>query len=174
MAKQDIQENEIEGADEMLDEGGSEPRVYELGFHLDPELPTEEVKKEYQALRALIAGKGTVIAEGEPEKIPLAYTISRQETSGRRDFDSAYFAWIVYETPAENHDELITTAGATKRIIRFIDLLTTKDAARHSVEIREISQKMIERTKEPVEVEKESTETEIDTELDAALERTAV
>jgi ribosomal protein S6 len=174
MAKQDIQENEIESADEMLDEGGSEPRVYELGFHLDPELPTEEVKKEYQAQRVLIAKKGTVIAEGEPEKIPLAYTISRQDTSGRRDFDSAYFAWIVYETPAENHAEVIAAAGANKRIIRFIDLLTTKDAARHSVEIREISQKMTERAKEPVEKESIETETAIDTELDAALERTAV
>ena len=31
--------------DETLEETGSDPRVYELGFHLDPELPTEEVKK---------------------------------------------------------------------------------------------------------------------------------
>ena len=33
--------------DETLEDEGGEPRVYELGFHLDPELPTEEVKKAY-------------------------------------------------------------------------------------------------------------------------------
>ncbi|OGG92721.1 hypothetical protein A2609_01300 [Candidatus Kaiserbacteria bacterium RIFOXYD1_FULL_47_14] len=168
MAKQNIQENEAEGTDEALDGEGSEPRVYELGFHLDPELPTEEVKKAYKTVRELIAKKSTIVAEGEPEKIPLAYTISRQETSCRRDFDSAYFSWIVYEASAEDHAYIITTVGVDKRIIRFIDLLTTKDAARHSVEIREISQKMSERVKEP--------ESEIVSgiELDAALERTAL
>ena len=39
------------GADTAIDEVGDEPRVYELGFHLDPELPAEEVKKAYQAVR---------------------------------------------------------------------------------------------------------------------------
>ena len=162
MANQDI---DIE-TEEIAEDTGSEPRVYELGFHLDPELPTEEVKKAYQAMRTFIAKKGTVVAEGEPENVQLAYTISRQETGGRRDFDSAHFSWVVYEASAENHAEILTTANADKRIIRFIDLITTKDAARHSVEVRELSQKMPERVKEPEDV--------TNVELDAALERAAI
>jgi len=162
MAKQDI-DMEIS---EIEEDDGSEPRVYELGFHLDPELPTEEVKKAYQIMREFIVKKGTVIAESEPEKIPLAYTISRQETNGRRDFDSAYFSWIVYEALPENHSEVITTAGADKRIIRFIDLLTTKDAARHSSEMRELFMKTPERTKE--------TEVDSNAELDTVIEHSAI
>lgn len=154
------------GVEETLEDVGSQPRVYELGFHLDPELPVEEVKKEYQTVRELIESKGTLVAEGEPNKIQLAYTISRQETSGRRDFNSAYFAWVVYEVTAENHAEIITAAGADKRIIRFIDLLTTKDAARHSAEMREISLKMPERTEDQEEAAV--------AELDAALEHVVV
>ncbi|MBI5406043.1 30S ribosomal protein S6 [Candidatus Kaiserbacteria bacterium] len=149
-------------ADEMLDDAGSEPRVYELGFHLDPELPTEEVKKAYQAVCGLISGKGTLVAEGEPEKTQLAYTISRQEVAGRRDFDSAYFSWIVYEADASNHADIIAAVSANKHIVRFIDLLTTKDAARHSVEMRAISMKMPERA--------EDANATLGTELDAALE----
>src|SRR5438105_6292788 len=103
MAKQDTEMR----AEDMLEVVGGEPRVYELGFHLDPELPTEEVKKAYQAVHSLVASKGTVIAEVEPEKIQLAYTISRQEVSGRRDFSSAYFAWVVYETTPESHAEVV-------------------------------------------------------------------
>ena len=154
-------------ADETLENEGSEPRVYELGFHLDPELPIEEVKKAYQAIRTTIMEKGTLVAEGEPQKIQLAYTISRQEVAGRRDFDSTYFSWIVYETSAEPHAEVLKAANAEKRIVRFIDLLTTKDAARHAVEVRELSLKT---SSERVE----SPETATSAELDAALESVAI
>lgn len=153
-------------ADETLEDAGSEPRVYELGFHLDPELPVEEVKKAYQAIRELIMRNGTLVAEGGPEKIQLAYTISRRETAGRRDFNSAYFSWIVYEAPAMGHAEIVTAANADKRIIRFINLLTTKDAARHAVEMRELSLKTPERT--------EDSEAVAGAELDAALEHVVV
>lgn len=145
---------------------GSDPRVYELGFHLDPELPTEEVKKAYQAVRELIAEKASVVAEGEPEKIQLAYTISRQEVSGRRDFDSAFFSWIVYETTPEAHAEIIAAAAENKHIIRFIDVITTKDAARHAVELHELSLKTPERPEEA--------EAAAGAELDAALENVVV
>ena len=161
MAKNQGEEREDEHEDT------AEPRVYEFGFHLNPELPTEEVKKEYRGIRSLIASKGTLIAEGEPHKVQLAYTISRQETAGRRDFDSAYFSWIVYEATAENHAEIVTTAGANSRIVRFIDLITTKDAARHSVEMHELSLKVPER-------EGTTNEVTANTELDAALENIVV
>jgi len=150
----------------IADDMGSEPRVYELGFHLDPELASEEVKKAYEAMREFIAKKNTLVAEGEPQTVRLAYTISRQDTAGRRDFNSAHFCWIVYEAPAENHAEILNAASADKRIIRFIDLLTTKDAARHSVELRELFIKVPEREKEPEEV--------LATELDAALEHATI
>jgi ribosomal protein S6 len=153
-------------ADEVRDDAGSDPRVYELGFHLDPELPVEEAKKAYQAVRALVLVKGTIVAEGEPEKIQLAYTISRQEVAGRRDFDSAYFSWIVYEAVPEAHAEVIAAAQADKKIVRFIDLITTKDAARHSVEMREIAIK----TPPP----EEDSDLTANAELDAALENVVV
>src|SRR3989344_7604159 len=155
-------------ADEASDESG-EPRVYELGFHLDPELPTEEVKRAYQDIREFVESKGPIVAEGAPEMLQLAYTISRQGHSGaqvRRDFDSAYFCWVVYETSAPSHAELLSAASADKRIIRFIDLITTKDAARHSVEIREISLKTPERAPD--------LEAVAGAELDAALENAVI
>lgn len=166
-------EEEMRG--EELENSGSDPRVYELGFHLDSELPVEEVKKAYQDMRGRITGEGlpagrqgTVVAEGEPEKIPLAYTISRQDTSGRRDFDSAYFSWIAYEATPRDHAEVLTAANADKRVIRFIDILTTKEAVRHAVEMREFSekQKAPERVEEP--------EVAASAELDAALENVVV
>lgn len=143
-----------------------ETRVYELGFHLDPELPAEEVRAAYQAMRGLIEGKGELVAEGEPEKMELAYTISRQDVSGRRDFDSAYFCWIAYEASVDSHAEVVSAAGAEKRIIRFIDVATDKEAARHAVERRELAVKTAGPDSEA--------ELPADAALDAALESVAI
>lgn len=151
---------------EALENEGFESRVYELGFHLDPELPTEEVKKAYQSVRNVIQEKGGIVVESEPEKIQLAYTISRQEVAGRRDFDSAYFAWIVYETSVDNHTEVLSAVNAEKRIIRFIDLITTKEAARHFIEARELA------VKAPESVE--DAETALGADLDAAIESAVI
>ena len=131
-----------------------EPRVYELGFHLDPELSAEEVKKACQSIRDAILEKGgSIVAEGEPFMVQLAYTVSRQETTGRHDFSAAYFTWIAYELSARDHDEILSAANADKRIFRFIDVLTTKDAARHAAEMREIALKAT--TGSPAEEEEE-------------------
>ena len=161
MAKQD-QDTDTSADDALIDVSGN-PRVYELGFHLDPELPTEEMKKAYHTIREFIGKMGTIVAEGEPQKIQLAYTISRQETAGRRDFDSAYFAWIAYETSAENHARVLEVAKAESRFIRFIDVLTTKEAARHAAEMRLMAAKVA-----PIAPEKD--ESTSDAELDAALD----
>lgn len=162
MAKNQDEEVIVADTEDM----GAEARVYELGFHLDPELPIEEVKKVYQSLHDLIASKGTIVTEVEPEKIQLAYTISRQEVAGRRDFNSAYFAWIVYEMVATEHTEVITAAKANKFVVRFIDLITTKDEARHAFEVHELLAKVPET--------KEDSEEVLNTELDAALENAVI
>jgi ribosomal protein S6 len=154
-----------EKGDMLMDEGdSSEMRVYELAFHLDPELSESEAKKAYETLRDLAVSRGSLVAEGTPEKIQLAYTISRSENAGRRDFDSAYFSWVAYETDGEGHEAVIDAARAEKRIIRFLDIRTTKEAARHSAEVREM------REKAPEKPEGESVS---DAELNAALEEAA-
>lgn len=116
----------------------TETRVYELGFHLDGELPQEEVKKAYQGIRDRISAVGTVVAEGEPTKVPLAYTISRQETTGRRDFDSAFFCWVAYEADGSGHEDLLEFVKGQSNIIRYLDIRTTKDAAKHAAEMHEL------------------------------------
>ncbi|HYE22847.1 MAG TPA: hypothetical protein VEA92_00100 [Candidatus Paceibacterota bacterium] len=131
-------EHGVDSTELEIEEGNNETRTYELGFHIDPELPQEEVKKTYQAIREKIAAAGDIVAEGEPEKIQLAYTISRQETTGRRDFVSAYFAWIAYDATTEGHGTVLEMAQSEPRFVRFIDLKTTKEAATHAAEMHEI------------------------------------
>jgi ribosomal protein S6 len=156
-------DNGAEGTEPGSEMGYNESRVYELGFHLDSELPTEEVKKTYQSLRDVIASAGPIIAEGEPVKVPLAYTISRQEQTGRRDWNSAFFCWIAYETDAAGHASVLEAVKGENRIVRFLDIRTTVEAAKHSAEMAEIYARMPGEEGEPLE------EAVRDEELDAAL-----
>jgi ribosomal protein S6 len=165
MAKKDIKA--AEAVEEALDTDHAEHRVYELGFHLDPELTESDAKKAYQALRDLAASKGSIVAEGEPQKVQLAYTVSRTEQSVRRDFDSSFFSWFAYEVDGAGHDAVVEAAKAENRIFRFIDLRTTKEAAQHSAEMHEIMLKAAQDKRDMVEEEVS------DTELDAALKEVA-
>jgi ribosomal protein S6 len=101
--------------------------------------------------------------------IQLAYTISRQDTTGRRDFNSAYFCWIAYEATTESHDEVLAAVRENKNIVRYIDLTTTKEAARHSVEIREFTA-----ATKGKEEDAEEAEAVADAELDAALQSATI
>ena len=164
MAKKEIEAPE---RDEELDADHAEMRVYELGFHIDPELSQEEVKKVYQGIKDVIEAGGEVVAEGAPEKIQLAYTISRMEHAGRHDFDQSQFAWIAYETDGEGHEKVAAAARAETRIFRFLDIRTTKEEAKHSAEVAEM---MRQAATEQETVEEEVSETE----LDAALKEVGV
>ena len=159
-------EAEIEATDIEMESNHAEPRVYELGFHIDGELPQEDAKKAYQAIKELISSNGTVISEGEAEKIQLAYTISRMEPTGRRDWDTAYFGWIAYEATGEGHDAVLRAAGANSKLVRFLDLRTSKDEAMHAAEMHEFYRK----APEAAVVEEEAA----DAELDAALKEAGV
>ena len=150
-------------AQEEILQDHAEPRVYELGFHIDPELGAEEAKKVYQNIRTKIASLGTVVAEGEPQKLQLAYTISRKDQAGRRDFDASFFAWIAYETVGEGHTAVTTAAHEDRNIFRFIDLQTTKEGAQHSAQMHEMLAQAAAKA-EPTDEDEVS-----DVEIDAAL-----
>lgn len=157
-------EHGADGTELESGEGYNESRIYELGFHIDPELPQEEVKKVYQGIREKAASVGSLVAEGEPQRIPLAYTISRQEPAGRRDFNSAYFAWVAYEADGAGHDEMLALAKGNQSLVRYLDVKTDREAAAHAAEMHEIYAKLGEKE------EGQTPEEEVnDAELDAAL-----
>ncbi|MBA3789232.1 30S ribosomal protein S6 [Patescibacteria group bacterium] len=164
MAREDAEEKKDMNADIESESNHAEPRVYELSFHIDADLPQEEAKKAYEALKdAISSNDGSLLAEGEPEKIQLAYTISRMEPAGRRDWDASFFGWLAYESTGEGHNAVIRTAGADGRIFRFLDVRTTKDAAKHSAEMHEFYRKAPE-----AHAEEEAADLELDTALKEA------
>ncbi len=117
---------------EESDANHSESRVYELGFHIDPDLPKQKVKELFQGIKNSIADAGTVIAIGEPHRLQLAYTISRMERTGRHDFSSAFFGWVVYQSDGEAHTRVMDMIKEHNDVFRYIDVRTTKEAGEHA------------------------------------------
>ncbi|HEX2792156.1 MAG TPA: hypothetical protein VHO23_00320 [Candidatus Paceibacterota bacterium] len=157
-----------ETTEQTPEAGYNESRIYELSFHIDPELPQEEVKKVYQGIREHMASVGSVVAEGEPQRIPLAYTISRMETGGRRDFNSSYFAWVAYEADGAGHDA-VNASMKNPSIVRFLDIRTDREAAQHAAELHEMYARIGEKQEGMTDEEEVN-----DTQLDAALKDAGV
>lgn len=161
------QKEEIQGEMEAQEVDPAEARVYEIAFHIDPELPSEEVKKVYEGIRAVVQDAGPIFAESAPKKLQLAYTISRSDTAGRRDFDTAFFGWIAYEAQGTGHDAVLAAVKEETRIFRSLDLRTTKEQAEHVSELEQIAA-----TTAPAP--SDDAEDVSDAELSAALEEAAV
>lgn len=140
MAKKKTDDEAVAAVETETDAEHTELRAYELGFHIDPDLGAEEAKKVYQGIRSVVEVAGAVLSEGEPQKVALAYTVSRMEHGGRRDFTGSNFAWIAYETDGQGHEKVAEAARAENRIFRFIDIRTTKEGAKHSAELYEAMQ----------------------------------
>ncbi len=162
----------IEGAEMEQDSADhGELRVYELGFHIDSELPETAMKKVWENIHATIEKAGTIVAEGAPIKVPLAYTISRQEHAGRRDFNSSFFAWIAYETDGKGHVAITEAAKADSSIFRFLDVRTNKEAAQQAEQLQEI---MLKAEQDLFAQNDETDAPALDEELDAALKEVTV
>ena len=110
----------------------TELRAYELGFHIDTELPKQKVKDLFQNLKKSIEDVGTVISVGEPHRITLAYTISLMEHSGRHDFSTSFFGWIAYDANGPAHIKIMEMVKERSDIFRYIDIRTTKEEAQHA------------------------------------------
>jgi ribosomal protein S6 len=116
----------------LMEQGDT--KVYEVGFHIDPNLSETDVKKTYEDVKALLGKKGSLVAEGVSRRVQLSYTISRMEEQGRQDFDSAYFAWVAYEGSGEDQPFIEEALREDKRIIRFILVKTTREAVKYAEE----------------------------------------
>lgn len=157
---------EITGEDEA-----GEARVYELGFHIDPDKSEKDTQNIFDSIKQTAEKAGSIIAIGAPHKITLAYTISRMSPKGREDFNGSYFAWLAYEAGVAGHDAVLEKVKKENAIFRFLDIKTTKEEAKLGEELHNAR---MESAQAKPEEEKEVDAEAIDMELDAVLKEAGV
>ncbi len=99
----------------------TEPRVYELGYHLIPTLSVEQIPTASGAVRGMIERiSKEIISEELPVFIDLAYQIVKTVEHKNKRFDDAYFGWIKFEATPEGIATLEETLKGDGNVLRYL------------------------------------------------------
>jgi len=106
----------------------TEPRVYELGYHLVPTLAVEQIAAASGAVRGMIEQiSKDIIAEELPVFIDLAYTVVKTVDHKNKRFDNAYFGWVKFEATPESIATLEEALKKDDNVLRYMVVKTIKE-----------------------------------------------
>lgn len=109
-------------------------RVYEVGYHIISTVKEDEVEQVVNKIRTAIEEMGgSLIAEGAPQSLALAYPMYVSEGGKNTGFDRTYFGWIKFEGKTDEIHALRDTLRANEQVLRFIIFQTTREETRASV-----------------------------------------
>ncbi len=107
----------------------SEPKVYELGFHLVPTIAEDAVEKEFDLIKAMISKEGgEFVSEGKPELINLTYAMSKVVKAIKSNYSKAYFAWVKFEVVPEAVEAIKKDLDASATVLRYLLVSTVKES----------------------------------------------
>ena len=116
--------------------------VYELGYHLLPDIPEDKVPEEVNKIKKLLESfDAEFISEGEPEFMDLAYTIYVPRGGHNDKYNQAYFGWIKFRAPKANLPELQKELKLNQSILRFILFKTVEEDTRANIKIEDENKK---------------------------------
>ncbi|MDB4984184.1 MAG: Ribosomal protein [Patescibacteria group bacterium] len=105
-----------------------EPRIYEIGYLLSPAVRDEDLETRVSELKETLAKFGaTVISEGAPEFIDLAYEMTRVIDNKNVRFNQAYFGWVKIEIEPKGIALVKEFMDANIGIIRYLLILSTRE-----------------------------------------------
>lgn len=106
----------------------TEPRIYELGYHLVPTLSSEQIPEASGAVRGMIERiSKDIIAEELPVFIDLAYTVVKTIEHRNKRFDQAYFGWIKFEASPSGIAELEDSLKKDENVLRYLVMKTIRE-----------------------------------------------
>ncbi len=116
----------MEKVEQVEKEGGVQ--VYELGYHIVSTVAEENVAKEVETLKAIVLKDGgSLISEGEPKLINLAYSMTKSVADSKKKFDTAYFGWIKFEAKSELIPEMKKKIDASSTVLRYLLIKTVRE-----------------------------------------------
>jgi ribosomal protein S6 len=112
----------------MIHQEHTEPRVYELGYHLVSTLPEEKIPEASGAVRAMIEQiSKDIIAEELPIFIELAYPIVKTVEHKNQTFTDAYFGWIKFAGSPEGIAVLEEGLKKDQNVLRYLVVKTLRE-----------------------------------------------
>jgi len=103
-------------------------RTYELGYILAPTVPETEVSVAIDGFKSAISAlEGTILGEGAPEFIDLAYTMEKSIASKKYKYSQGYFGWIKFDATPEAMEGLKKTLDGIHELVRYILIKTSAE-----------------------------------------------
>jgi ribosomal protein S6 len=116
----------MEKVEKQVEEGGNQ--VYELGYHIVSTVAEENLPKEVEALKVIILKDGgSLVSEGEPKLINLAYPMTKSVADIKKKFTSAYFGWIKFETKSELMPGIKKAVDNQSNVLRYLLIKTVRE-----------------------------------------------
>ena len=107
----------------------TEPRIYELGYHLVPTVSEEQIPGISGAVRGMIEKNSIeVISEELPVFIDLAYQIIKTVDHRNKRFDEAYFGWIKFEGSPEGIAVIEEGLKNNENVLRYLVVKTLRES----------------------------------------------
>lgn len=112
----------------MKEEKKDNIEIYELGYHLVPDITDSGVASEVAILKNKIESLGgNFISDAFPEQRNLSYDISKRVEGGYKTFSKSYFGWFKFELNKDKIQELHLFVDKMSSIVRFIIVKTVRE-----------------------------------------------
>jgi ribosomal protein S6 len=116
----------MEKVEKQVEEGGGQ--VYELGYHIVSTVAEENLPKEVETLKAIVLKDGgSLVTEGEPKLINLAYPMTKSVADSKKKFTTAYFGWLKFETQSELMPAIKKAVDANPHVLRYLLIKTVRE-----------------------------------------------
>jgi len=118
----------MENESENLEIGDKVPQVYELSYLITPTKSLEEAEGKAADLKShMLSNGGTILNEGKPKIIDLAYPMAKIISNKRYVYENAYFGWVKVEIAKDRASLVKDTLDKDIDVIRFLIIKTKKD-----------------------------------------------
>ncbi len=105
-----------------------EPRIYEIGYLLSPAIRDEDLEARTNELKDSLINLGaSIISEGNPEFIDLAYEMSKVINNKRVRFNQGYFGWVKLEIDPAKMAEMKEVIEKNPLVIRYLLILAVRE-----------------------------------------------
>lgn len=131
-------------------------QVYELGYHIVSTVAEENLPKEVEALKAIVLSDGgSLVSEGEPKLINLAYSMTKSVADIKKTFNTAYFGWLKFETKSELMPAIKKAVDANPNILRYLLIKTVRENTLYTPKLNslKVGEKEAPKTKKSIKTD---------------------
>jgi ribosomal protein S6 len=115
-----------------MNEKDNDNLVYEVGFHLLPNIDESNVPVEALNIKSIVEENGgVIISEEMPKMTALSYDISKVIDTKRQKFSKAYFGWVKFEMDPSKILNVKTKVENLTNVLRSIIVKTVKEDTMH-------------------------------------------